>query len=125
VRSIDDQLEDSQTILTEYIATRWYRAPEILVGSRKYSKAIDIWSMGCMLAEMIRGKPLFAGTSTINQLERVLQWTGSPSEQEIKSLKLNSGHEVFKLLGRIKKCSRKELVPTASEECLDLIGKML
>ena len=60
-----------------------------------------------MLAEMLRGKPLFAGTSTINQLEKVLQWTGSPTENEIKSLKLNSGHEVFKLLGKIKKCSRK------------------
>lgn len=44
-----------------------------------------------MLSEMIRGKPLFPGTSTINQLEKVLQWTGLPSEQEIKSLKLASG----------------------------------
>ena len=41
---------------------------------------------------MIRGKPLFAGTSTINQLEKVLQWTGSPTEQEIKSLRINAGH---------------------------------
>ena len=55
----------------------------------------------------------------------MLQWTGSPSEQEIKSLKLNSGHEVFKLLGKIKKCNKRELVPTASEECLDLIARML
>ena len=68
VRSIDDQFEEQQDILTEYIATRWYRAPEILVGSRRYTKAIDIWSMGCLLAEMQRGKPLFAGTSTLNQL---------------------------------------------------------
>ena len=64
---------------------------------------------------MLRGKPLFAGTSTINQLEKVLQWTGSPTEQEVKSLKLNTGHEVFKLLGKIKKCAKRELVPTASD----------
>ena len=68
-----------------------------------------------MLAEMLRGKPLFAGTSTINQLEKVLQWTGSPSEEEVKSLKLNTGHEVFKLLGKVKKCGKRELVPTASD----------
>ena len=60
-----------------------------------------------MLAEMMRGKPLFAGTSTINQLERVLQWTGSPSEGEVKSLKLTTGQEVFKLLGKVKKCSKR------------------
>jgi mitogen-activated protein kinase 15 len=81
--------------------------------------------MGCMLAEMMRGKPLFPGTSTINQLEKVLQWTGPPSEQEIKCLKLNSGNEVFKLLGKVKKVNRKDLIPSASEECLDLISKML
>jgi mitogen-activated protein kinase 15 len=125
VRSLEDGPEDPQDILTEYIATRWYRAPEILVGSRKYSRAIDIWSMGCMLAEMQRGKPLFAGTSTINQLEKVLSWTGPPSEQEIKSLKLTTGQEVFKLLGKVKKGNRKEMVPNASDDCLDLIAKML
>ena len=68
-----------------------------------------------MLAEMLRGKPLFAGTSTINQLEKVLQWTGSPSEQEVKSLKLSTGHEVFKLMGKIKKCNKRELIPNANE----------
>ena len=83
MRSIDDGPEDPQDVLTEYIATRWYRAPEILLGSRKYSRAIDIWSMGCMLAEMQKGKPLFPGTSTMNQLEKVLGWTGPPTEKEI------------------------------------------
>lgn len=53
-------------VLTEYVATRWYRAPEILLGSNKYSKAIDIWSIGCILAEMFVGKALFPGTSTLN-----------------------------------------------------------
>jgi mitogen-activated protein kinase 15 len=53
-------------ILTEYVATRWYRAPEILLGSSKYSKAIDIWSIGCILAEMFVGKALFPGISTLN-----------------------------------------------------------
>lgn len=55
-------------MLTEYIATRWYRAPEIILGSRHYSKAIDIWSFGCLVAETFTGKPLFPGNSTLNQI---------------------------------------------------------
>lgn len=53
-------------MLTEYVATRWYRAPEILLGSNTYNKSVDIWSIGCILAELITGKSLFPGSSTLN-----------------------------------------------------------
>ena len=56
-------------ILTEEVATRWYRAPEVLLGSHSYGKPADIWSMGCILAEVLIGKPIFP--------------TGKPSKQEI------------------------------------------
>ena len=62
--------------MTEYIATRWYRAPEILLGSSKYSKAVDMWSIGCIFGEMIVGKPIFPGTSTVNQIERIIELIG-------------------------------------------------
>ncbi|QQP53038.1 Mitogen-activated protein kinase, partial [Caligus rogercresseyi] len=52
-------LEENQECLTDYVATRWYRAPEILLGSQKYTKGVDMWSLGCILGEMIIGKPLF------------------------------------------------------------------
>lgn len=58
--------EGSAPILTEYVATRWYRAPEILLGSQKYTKSVDMWSVGCILGEMILGKAIFPGTSTLN-----------------------------------------------------------
>lgn len=77
--------------MTEYVATRWYRAPEILLGSNSYSKGVDIWSFGCLIAELFRGKPLFAGTSTLNQIERVLTWTGFPSSSDIQSLRSDVG----------------------------------
>lgn len=51
------------------IATRWYRAPEILIANKQYTKGIDMWSLGCILGEMCRGKPLFPGSCTINQVE--------------------------------------------------------
>lgn len=61
--------DDNGTVLTEYVATRWYkfiliirfRSPEILIGSRHYSKGVDMWSLGCIMGEMIQGKALFPG----------------------------------------------------------------
>ena len=88
VRAVDiDEDEEPQSILTEYIATRWYRAPEIILGSKKYSKSVDIWGLGCMLGEVLRGKPLFPGTSSLNQIERILTWTGPPNLSDVKSLR--------------------------------------
>jgi mitogen-activated protein kinase 15 len=64
-RSLQEN-DDDPAVLTEYVATRWYRAPEILLGSTKYTKAVDMWSVGCILGEMINGKAIFPGTSTLN-----------------------------------------------------------
>ena len=66
VASINQSI--SEPIMTEYVATRWYRAPEILLGSSKYTKAVDMWSVGCILVELYYGKAIFPGNSTLNQL---------------------------------------------------------
>ena len=72
--------DDSPTpILTEYVATRWYRAPEILLGSHTYTKGVDMWSVGCILGELLLGKPIFPGTSTLNQLDRIMLLTSRPT----------------------------------------------
>ena len=73
-------------ILTEYVATRWYRAPEILLESHKYTKGVDMWSLGCILAELLLGKPIFPGNSTLNQLDRIMQFTSRPSKEDIESI---------------------------------------
>lgn len=52
--------------MTEYVATWWYWAPEIVLGSNKYSKAVDMWSVGCILAELVNGNALFPGKSSLN-----------------------------------------------------------
>ena len=54
--------------LTDYVATRWYRAPELLLGSTKYEKSVDVWAIGCIMGELIDGQPLFPGESEIDQL---------------------------------------------------------
>lgn len=90
-RSLNENDDEQPTVLTEYVATRWYRAPEILLGSTRYTKAVDMWSVGCILGEMINGKAIFPGTSTLNQIERIIDVIGRPSSQEISSVQANLG----------------------------------
>ena len=67
-RTIEAKDSEEDQIFTEEVATRWYRAPEVLLGSQSYGPPADVWSIGCILAEMLMGKPLFPGNSTLNQL---------------------------------------------------------
>ncbi|CAL1530449.1 unnamed protein product [Lymnaea stagnalis] len=62
---------------TDYVATRWYRAPELLVGDTKYGRAVDIWAIGCLLYEIITGEPLFPGDSDIDQLYHIIRCFGN------------------------------------------------
>jgi serine/threonine protein kinase len=73
----------SHPILTDYVATRWYRAPEILLGSTRYTKGVDMWAVGCILGEMLLHKPMVPGNSTMNQLERVLEVIGRPTPEDL------------------------------------------
>jgi len=77
--NIDGHDDDGDAVFTDYIATRWYRAPEILLGSNKYSTAVDMWGAGCILGEILAGKPVFAGSSTIQQLELICGLVGKPN----------------------------------------------
>lgn len=54
--------------MTDYVCTRWYRAPELLMGSNNYTTSVDMWSVGCIFAEMLQRKPFLKGTDTKNQL---------------------------------------------------------
>lgn len=59
---------------THEVVTLWYRAPDVLMGSRKYSTPVDIWSVGCIFAEMANGRPLVAGVSEADQLDRIFRY---------------------------------------------------
>ena len=58
----------------------------MLLGSRTYGKPTDIWSIGCIIAELMIGQPLFPGSSTLDQLEKIIEFTGSPSKESVDSL---------------------------------------
>lgn len=63
------------------VVTLWYRAPDVLLGSRSYNTSIDIWSAGCIMAEMFTGRPLFPGTTNEDQLVRIFRIMGTPTER--------------------------------------------
>jgi len=119
---------DTTNVLTDYVATRWYRAPEILLGSTRYGKAVDMWSLGCIFGEMLGGKPVFPGTSTLNQLEKVCEVVGSPTEAEITAMDSPFAKTMLDSLqqpdGGVGK-GWKGLYPAASDVALDLLNSMM
>jgi serine/threonine protein kinase/uncharacterized protein YegL len=74
--------ESRNACLTEYVVTRWYRAPEVLI-SESYGASIDVWSAGCILAELIHRKPIFPGKDALDQLKCIIKVLGSPSEDDL------------------------------------------
>ncbi|UKK00538.2 protein kinase [Theileria orientalis] len=116
---------EKDIVMTDYVATRWYRAPEILVGSTKYTKGVDMWAIGCIFGEMLMGKPLFPGSSTINQLGKVITFTGMPSESDMDSLGSPFTKVMITSLGNIERKPMREYFPKVEEDGLDLLTSLL
>ena len=112
-------------IMTDYVATRWYRAPEILLGSTRYGVQADMWSVGCIFGELLGGKPMFPGTSTLSQINKVLEVTGKPSKEDIDSINSELAETMLENVVINKTKSLKALYPKATEDELDLLSKLL
>jgi len=80
---------DADHVSMSYICSRYYRAPELLMGSTNYSTKIDIWSAGCILAEMLMGKPIFAGVDTQDQFVKIVLVLGTPNLSDLWAMKKN------------------------------------
>ena len=115
--------------MTDYVATRWYRAPEILVGCQWYGKAVDLWALGCIVGEMINGKPLLTGGSTLNQIERILAVLGTPSEQDVASWQSPFAKSLLEnakvAAGPGGSQLSQSLPPNAPADAIDLINGLL
>jgi len=126
-RTLTSGKNGHSAVVTDYVATRWYRAPEMLLGSQYYSKSVDMWSIGCILAELLSAKPLFPGKSTKNQIEMVLEITGLPKREEFLAIRekylIEIDDKVFPT--KLTKKSLKSVVPGASPDALDLMNKLL
>lgn len=106
-----------------YVCSRYYRAPELLFGSNYYSQAIDTWSIGCVMGELILGKPLFFGNCASDQLVEIIKILGTPNDEDFLSFK--SGHKNLKL-PQVKPITLQKLIKNySSQESIDLLGKLL
>ncbi|NXY56501.1 MK15 kinase, partial [Callaeas wilsoni] len=126
-RSLCQLCEDQPSpALTEYVATRWYRAPEILLASRNYTKGVDMWSIGCILGEMLLGKPLFPGTSTMNQIEQILRVIPAPSPEDILALQSEYKASVINHMSSRQRVAFEDIFPSSTpQSALDLLKKLL
>ena len=110
--------------LTDYVVTRWYRPPELLLLSTRYTPLIDCWSMGCILAELINRKPLFPGRDYINQLNLITDVLGLPTTEDIASMSDEAKRYVASMKEK-KRVPLGSILPQASPEAIDFISKLL
>lgn len=124
-RGYSENPEENNQFLTEYVATRWYRAPEIMLSYQGYTKAIDVWSTGCILAEFLGGKPIFKGKDYVNQLNRILQVLGTPPDETLRRIGSKNVQDYIHQLGYIPKVPFVNIFPQANPQALDLLERML
>ncbi|XP_025775752.1 mitogen-activated protein kinase 3 [Puma concolor] len=122
---IADPEHDHTGFLTEYVATRWYRAPEIMLNSKGYTKSIDIWSVGCILAEMLSNRPIFPGKHYLDQLNHILGILGSPSQEDLNCIINMKARNYLQSLPSKTKVAWAKLFPKSDAKALDLLDRML
>jgi len=107
------------------VVTLWYRAPDVLLGSRTYSTSIDVWSCGCIFAEMISGAPLFRGRDNQDQLLHIMRIIGTPSDAQFQKIAKETPELQLKQYPRYVKMPFQQILPKASLQAIDLLERLL
>ncbi|KAL0984522.1 hypothetical protein UPYG_G00142610 [Umbra pygmaea] len=124
-RGLSSHPEESHSFMTEYVATRWYRAPELMLSLHHYSLAIDLWSVGCIFAEMLGRKQLFPGKHYVHQLQLILSVLGTPPEGVIGAIGADRVRSYVRSLPSRAPVPLAKLYPQAEPAALDLLAAML
>uniref|UniRef100_G1N7P4 mitogen-activated protein kinase n=1 Tax=Meleagris gallopavo TaxID=9103 RepID=G1N7P4_MELGA len=111
--------------MTGYVVTRWYRAPEVILNWMHYTQTVDIWSVGCIMAEMIMGRPLFRGNDHLDQLKEIMKITGTPSQDFVQKLKSQEAKNYIKSLPKVQKKDFASVLKHASPLAVNLLENML
>ena len=107
-----------------YICSRYYRAPELIFGSSQYSFQVDIWSLGCIIAELVLGRPLFPGKDSSDQLVEIIKVLGTPTKEQIHKMNPECKDKEFPIIQSLpwERVFKRRKV---TESYLDLISKLL
>ncbi|GJN31114.1 hypothetical protein PR202_gb19472 [Eleusine coracana subsp. coracana] len=112
-------------MMTEYVVTRWYRAPELLLNSTDYSAAIDVWSVGCIFMELINRQPLFPGRDHMHQMRLITEVIGTPTDEELGFIRNEDARRYMRHLPQFPRRPFPSLFPKVHPVALDLIERML
>lgn len=115
--------ENDPKMSTNYVQTRWYRAPELLLDNEAVSKETDLWSVGCIMAELLGRRVMFRGSSPTDQLRQIIKKLGTPKDCDIKGSK--NGRDFLKQLPYHYPVDFAHLFPCANAQALDLLKKLL
>ena len=106
-----------------YICSRYYRAPELIFGATDYTVIIDVWSQGCVLAELLIGSPIFPGSSGVDQLVEIIKVLGTPSKEELKAM--NPNYQEFKFPQIRPHPWNNIFKSTTPPDAIETVGRML
>nr|CAB3263637.1 ERK5 mitogen-activated protein kinase 7 [Phallusia mammillata] len=124
-RGITSSPEDPKLFMTEYVATRWYRAPELMLSAGSYSQAIDMWSVGCIFAEMMGRRQIFPGKNYVHQLQLVVSVLGSPAKELVNTIRSERVRQYMQRLPRKEPVPLVSLYPKASKDMIDILAMLL
>lgn len=116
---------DDGADMTDYVTMRWYRAPELVMEHKNYTAQIDVWGIGCIMGELLGSKPMCTGKDRVNQLDKIIDLIGTPSEQDLCTIGSSAAQKYLR-----KKTPRPPIdfvakFPQASPEAIDLLRGML
>ncbi|XVE79706.1 hypothetical protein DITRI_Ditri14bG0079200 [Diplodiscus trichospermus] len=111
--------------MTEYVVTRWYRAPELLLNSSEYTSAIDVWSVGCIFMELMNRKPLFPGKDHVHQMRLLTELLGTPTESDIGFVQNEDARRYIRQLPVHPHQLLANVFPHVHPLAIDLIDRML
>ncbi|KAG1937002.1 mitogen-activated protein kinase 12 [Pimephales promelas] len=111
--------------MTGYVVTRWYRAPEVILSWMHYTQTVDIWSVGCIMAEMLLGKPLFKGNDHLDQLMEIMKITGTPTKEFTAKLQSEDARNYIAKLPKLKKKDLRALLPNVNPQAINVLDSML
>lgn len=115
-----DELDD----LTDYVVTRWWRAPEVVLTPSKYTQAVDLWSVGCILGELMKRVPIFRGKDHLDQLNRIFNVIGTPSQVDLQCLS-PSAQRIVSRISVAPKQPWLSVCPMASPKAVEALDSML